>query len=167
MKPWLANVHLIASIGGGFTGAVTSTAPLFQQGFSLGLLIIVAIACSIYVYGIFAGLRLVADRSETLHLKIFYSLQVPVFYSPLFSYFVAAGAYVTLGISGLSLNFNFAFGSVWFLSLLNGQPLGLGVNFVALLLLVLLFKEPLLEPYSQKQEVGATSPEREKLSASE
>ncbi len=152
MKPWLKNIHLVFSIGGGFAGAVTVFIPISQQGYSPGLGVIVFIALVFYIYGIFAGLRFAADTDDRVHLKVFYCLQIPVILSSLFSYQLVAGAHLTLGISGFALNAKFSLGSVWFLSCFIGQSFAVGINVVALALLLSLGRE------KSPQEIGDAEP---------
>lgn len=139
---------MIFSLGGGFAGVVTVYTSFSQQDYSEDPGFIVFIALAFYVYAIFAGLKFAADADDRAHLKVFYCLQIPVIFSHYFSYQLVAGAHLTIGILDFMLNAKSSLGSTWFLSCFNGQSFAVGINVIALALLLSLGREKRL------QEVG-------------
>lgn len=133
MNPWLRRLHLVLTIGGGFVGVAatlqtTLTTPspnpiyyAMMAGFGL-----------LYGYGMFVGLRLVERPAETLHLLVYYCLQVPWISSPLIAYRFTSGFHLSGGIIDGRLSTLFRLGSDWQFSFLLDAPWGIGVNGFAL-----------------------------------
>lgn len=141
MKPWQKNVHLIASIGGGFAGFLTTFIPFGQQPFSVGLLLLVLLFMSLFGYGIYAGLKFAANTVDDRSLLIFYALQIPWLTSPVLSYQLASVGQITFGFRGFSIHAQYYLGSNWFCSVFQPNTFGLGVNFLALGLFIFLLGE--------------------------
>lgn len=143
----MRKIYLILTIGGGFTGfALTFQAFFTAEQVNLVYYVIVATFVALYGYGMFAGLRL-ADRPEDKkHLVIFYWLQVPWISSPVISYRFTSGFNLSGAILDFKLTGFFRLGSDWQFSLLQAAPWGIGVNFFALVIAILLTKQLLLSP---------------------
>lgn len=139
----MRKIHLILTIGGGFAGLAGTLPVLFAAKDANPIFYALNAAfMALYGYGLFAGLRL-ADRPEDKkHLLIFYWLQVPWISSSLITFRFASGLDLSGGLIGFQLKGVFYLGSNWQFSLLQiDAPWGIGVNALALLMVILLRRE--------------------------
>ena len=101
-------------------------------------------ALFVLVYGfiIVSGLLFVQDARKTRPLMVALAIQIPWLSTPVLVYRLAAGLHLTVGFIGtsgnLSLTSKFLLGSTWEFALGRDDNVGLGVNLVALLLVMLL-----------------------------
>jgi hypothetical protein len=92
----------------------------------------------LYAYGTYAGLRFAEDEKNKKSLIIFYWLQVPWISSPIISYRFTAGFHASGSLIGNELSGFFRLGSDWNFSLLQPVQWGIGVNFFALVMVIVL-----------------------------
>ncbi|MGM9480571.1 hypothetical protein ACS5PN_05190 [Roseateles sp. NT4] len=143
MKRWLKFALLLNAIGGGFAGFV-ALLPLWVNtpGGPLGYLLLLGMG-GLFVLGIYSGWRLSQDERDGVPwVKSYLFLQLPYVSSPLvgyelfsafafrFSFGIVDGGVVTMTTSPF-------LGSVAWVSFSQGAPYGLGVNLVALILIIL------------------------------
>src|ERR1035441_497813 len=97
MNRWLKRLLLVASIGGGFTGAIIAS---MQERRTLFDYSVDGVFILAFLYGIWAGLKLVEDEREgVIRLFWFYVIQIPIVISPIVSYRFGCGAEVSAIIS--------------------------------------------------------------------
>lgn len=159
MKPLMRQLHLVLTIGGGFTGIVLTVAAVFNTKESNPLFYAMMLAfIGLYSFGVYAGLQFADDReSKDLDLLIaYYWLQVPWLSSPVLSYRFASGFQVSGGWSGNQPFGGFRLGSEWQFSLAKAAPWGIGLNVFALVMVVLLMRRQAVPP---PMPAGASVPE--------
>src|SRR6266480_2140513 len=132
MNIWFRRSLVVLTVGGGFFGAVISTDTLFAAkntpvfGYAM-----IALVIALYIYGIFAGLRLSEDANHYGHVLFFYALQVPFFSSPILVYRFACGFHATIWVIGFSIGWAFRLGSDFQFTILQPNSWGCGVNLFA------------------------------------
>ena len=136
MSPWLKRLHLVATIGGGYTGIVVALIPLSSahQGSAAGQLATL-ICLAVFVYGLIVGIRLAEGRPSRTLLLCFYGIQIPRLSSPLIVFGISAGADLNVGFLGDRLYFNWQIGANFNLSHVSAAPIGLGFNVLAIALM--------------------------------
>ncbi len=133
MNTWIKRIHLVFTIGGGFTGFVVSlTALPSALGQKVAAVVLVSTCAAFYVYAIVLGVRMAEGRASRSHLLWFYGLQLLVVSSPLIAYQLSSGAHFNLGFIGSSFNWNAQLGANYSVTLLQNAPWGIGVNLIAL-----------------------------------
>jgi hypothetical protein len=142
MKSWLRKAYIILTVGGSFTGTVL-TLQVFMSSKEAIPMVYAMYACFIglYAYGIWAGLRFSENEEDKKHLIIFYWLQVPWVSSPIIGYRFAAGFHISGACIGDKLSGFFRLGSDWQFNLLQSIPWGIGLNFFALVMVLILMKK--------------------------
>jgi hypothetical protein len=125
-------------IGGGFIGIA-----LTAQSFSQADRVIVFIALLAFVclnsYGIFLGVRLSEGLAPLRHLRFYFMLQIPFISSPIIVYQFATGFQITIAIIQSALTCGWHLGSEGQLAISSPAPWGIGINVVALAIVVLLY----------------------------
>jgi hypothetical protein len=171
MKTWLRLTLITMTVGGGFLGVVVITPRLFtwgNDGFQLSFAIFL-VFLGLYVFVVASGLVFVADPRKTQLLVWALAMQIPWVSSPLLIYRMAAGAYVTVTAGQTEDSGRIGFHLFWTLGsnfqcylLKQAAPWSLGVNFVALALLILLVRSrereasagPLAAPTSESEAIA-------------
>jgi hypothetical protein len=132
MNVWFRRFLVVLTVGGGFLGVVISTDTLFAAkntpGFGYAM---IALFIALYIYGIFAGIRLSENASHYGHVLFFYALQVPFISSPILLYRFACGFHATIWVVGFSVGWMFRLGSDCQLAILQQNSWGGGVNLFA------------------------------------
>jgi len=132
MNIWFRRFLVILTIGGGFLGVVVLADTLFAApNTPVFAYAIFAVLIALYIYGIFAGIRLSEDANHYGHVLVFYALQVPFFSSPILVYRFACGFHATIWMVGFSIGWMFRLGSDFQLTILQPNSWGGGVNLFA------------------------------------
>lgn len=140
MNPLLRRLNIILTIGGGFLGIAFTLQAFFSAKESNPVFYAMLTAfVALYAYGIFAGFRLI-EKEETKHLIVFYWLQVPWFSSPLLTYHLASGFFLSVSLIDWRFNAAFRLGSDWRFSLFQSDPWGVGINLFALAMVIILHR---------------------------
>ena len=139
MNIWFRRFLVVLTIGGGFLGVVILVDTLFTaQNTPVLVYAIFAFLIALYIYGIFAGIRLSEDANRYGYVLFFYALQVPFLSSPILVYRFACGFHATIWVIGFSIGWMFRLGSDCQLTILQPNSWGGGVNlFAAAILLAL------------------------------
>lgn len=139
MNPWFRRFLVILTVGGGFLGAaVVAAAVVGRKNTSALEYAMYGFTILLYVYGIFAGVRLTENPTRYRHLIIFHALQIPFISSPGFTYRFACGLHVTIGMVASKFVWAYRLGSDWQMSILQPRAWGIGVNLVAAVIFVAL-----------------------------
>ncbi len=133
----------VLSIGGGFLGVAIGLSKFaVVSGFFNYIFILVFVG--FYIFGIVSGVLLIeSDSYQAIKWSsLYWLIQVPIVMSPLLGYQFASGLILnvwlaTAGGSGWYFSLGSAFGYSMFESF---QPWSIGVNIVALLVTVYLYK---------------------------
>ena len=133
MRQWQRRVLGILALGGSFTGLAVGLAALIAPGGTLAKVLVLPFL-ALYVWGIVCGLRLIEGRDDVLRQNLyFWLMQIPFLMSPIAGYSFASGASLHLKYQPSSAEWDFfaRIGSQFEYSLLQGKPLIVGVNLVA------------------------------------
>jgi hypothetical protein len=145
MNAWFRRLLLILTIGGGFVGLVL-TISFFPQANKVIAYIMLLAFVGLYGYGIFVGLKL-SEGSATLgHLRLYFGIQIPFISSPVIAYQFCSGLQVTVAIGQPGFSWGCRLGSEWKLAILSSAPWGIGINFVALAIVLLLYSRLAVVP---------------------
>lgn len=148
MKTWLRLLLVLISVGGGFAGvAVMAGAFVTVTGATRWIAVVGGL---LYAFIAASGLIFVHDSRRTGPLLVGMALQVPWVSSPVFVYQLFAGCGVGVGIVAdnigtpslwIRINTETTYiGSMAELRLFESAPWRLGVNLVALVLLILVWR---------------------------
>jgi hypothetical protein len=166
MNAWFRRLLLILTIGGGFVGLVLTT-QFFSQANKVIAYIMLLAFVALYGYGILVGLKLSEGPTPLRHLRAYFILQIPLISSPLVAYRFCSGLQATVAMIPPSVGFDFRFGSEWHFAISSSDPWGVGVNLVALAIVVLLYSRlavPAEEPLSRpNQSLERTADRRDNL----
>jgi len=138
MNVWFCRLLLILTIGGGFLG-VAITTQFFPQANKVIIYIMLLAFVGLYGYGIFVGLKLSEGSVPLRHLRLYFGLQIPFISSRVIAYRFCSGLQTTISIIQPGLRWDCRFGSEWQFSILSSAPWGVGINFVALAIVCLLY----------------------------
>lgn len=141
MPSWLKTLLLISSLGGGFAGFSIALMHLLKPNPVLGYIMIM-LFIALYALGVFAGLRLAkrVDHTALEALKLYWTLQIPIFMSPIAGYQAGSGLVVNIWYSTKQgFEASFAVGSNFVYSLFQSfQPWAIGINLFAFIMLIFL-----------------------------
>ena len=141
MKPWLRLTLVTVTIGGGFTGiAITLQSLLSAQGQPTINYALISGFLALFAFVTVSGVVFVHDPNRIRLLILALALQIPWVSSPLIAYKFAAGFQVCAALIGGQFAGGFRLGSDFQINLFQRLPWGLGINFFALSLLVLLVR---------------------------
>jgi hypothetical protein len=138
----------IAALGGGAVGATLIWAMFFTET-PLVSKIIMALFLPMYVWGIWCGVQLLEQHSSAIRNNFwFWLIQIPILQSPLLGYTFSAGLFggVWLQFAPAKINFLGWMGSRFELSINQPKPVAIGVNVVALLISVALWRQLRSQP---------------------
>jgi hypothetical protein len=94
-----------------------------------------AVAASLFIFGAYAGVLALRRAHGWLRTTtVFWALQIPVLSSPVVSYSLASGGFVSVWLQlypSLLLGNNFSLGSTWMVSVFGKAPFVVGANLVA------------------------------------
>lgn len=149
MKTWLRLTLVTATVGGGFTLFTLSLGMLLQIGQSrqtAAVLIWIMIACCIFIT--VSGLVFVYDPRRIRLVQVALALQIPYISCPLLVYklICGAGAYTVVCLPPVDdlavvfghIGIKFQLGGFWSLAYWEEHPFGIGVNWVAVFLFLML-----------------------------
>lgn len=146
MNTWLRFVVILMTVGGGFSGFVANLQFLFESShLEPGTFFLSFVALGLYGFVILSGLIFVQDSKRLSPLVAAFVLQIPSISAPAIVYRFTAGldAIVAVAVKGplaFNLGFDLRLGARWQLSLSQQGPWSVGVNVVALFLVILLCK---------------------------
>jgi hypothetical protein len=138
MSVWFRRLILILTIGGGFVGIVAVTIRIFAHSNHFTTYVVLLVVGALYGYGILIGLKLSERAVPLRHLRVYFSLQIPVVSSPLVVYQFCSGLQATVVILP-GLGWQWRLGSEWHVAILSRASWGCGVNFVAAIIVLLLY----------------------------
>jgi len=141
MKPWLRLTLVTVTIGGGFTGvAITLQSLVSAQGQPPVYYVLMLAFFALYAFVTISGVVFVHDPSRIRLLIAAIALQIPWVSSPLIAYKFAAGFQICAALIGGRFAGGFRLGSDFQINFFQQLPWGIGINFFALALLVLLVR---------------------------
>ena len=149
VKPWLRLVLVTMTVGGGFSGfAFTFAQIVDNRGPNLRQLLVQTVFFLLFGFVTASGLMFVYDPRRTRLLTAALAVQIPWFSTPLivckffagFDFVLMAGSPKSPALLGIGFNFEMFMGSSYQFALLTEEPWRMGLNFVPLVLLILLFK---------------------------
>lgn len=138
MNIWLRRLLSILLIGGGFAGAALITDFIFLPMKAIARAVLLGFVC-VYCYAIFIGLRLNEGTVPLRYLRVYFAFQIPFVSSPLITYRFSSGLHVTLALIESQLTLSCRLGSEFQCGIGSAAPWGLGVNFIGLAMLFLLY----------------------------
>jgi hypothetical protein len=169
MNKWLKIVLLLFQIGGGLLGIVLVGRVFLGGSMSAVEVIIYTAFAIVFGFGILAGVVLISKPGLGLKLSlIFQSIQIPIIITPVVSYILYTGGFLSVYRSETGWGADFAFlGSRFYFYLYRGEPWCVGVNIVALALFVVLVREIWFKEASMKISKSESSniPDQPLLSA--
>jgi hypothetical protein len=168
MKTWLRLIIITMTVGGGFSGFMTTSQFLFhhpEKSEPLGILL-AACFCALNVFAIVSGLLFANNPRRTRPLIAVLAISIPCIVSPFINYNFATGASIVLsagtadGPSGFNLHAAWGMGSSFEFSLMKAHRWSIGVNVFALAILVLLLRSirppaPIIQPSSSVEPAPA------------
>lgn len=134
MKRWQRRTLGVLATGGGAIGIAISMMQVAQIGWSFSLLFL-AMGMALYAWGMACGVALLESQPRAEHANFwFWLVQVPIFTSPIATYFFSAGAVFLVKVDfwPLGIHWNAFLGSQFSLQVGMAQPYGFGINFLAL-----------------------------------
>jgi hypothetical protein len=161
MNKWARRVLLLFEIGGGFAGLAVIAESFATVEVTAATVILNSIFGGVFLLGIIAGLALVEKPAVGLRLSLIYqALQIPMFISPAITYVLISGFMVSVFCEGAHGYFmfggNFNFGSQFQFWLFQDVGWRIGINIVAVALLVAVVRAMRRQPESR---VGQPIPE--------
>jgi hypothetical protein len=129
-----------------FSLGVAVTTQSFPQINKVIIYIMLLAFAGLYGYGIFVGLKLSEGSAPLRHLRLYFGLQIPLISSPVIVYRFCSGLQTTIAMIQPGLRWDFRLGSEWQFSILSSAPWGVGINFVALAIVCLLYSRLALVP---------------------
>jgi hypothetical protein len=140
MHQWLRRFHVIATVGGGFTGAALGLATLVGNWSQLNALAILLVfgLFSLCAWAITVGLRLSEGTDVHRELRLFYILQVPNFTTPVLSFHAGFGLMLYVGALPNGRNIQAQLGADWNGSILHDSGWFLAINIIPMIMLWLL-----------------------------
>ena len=149
MKTWLRLILVVFTVGGGFTLITGATDVLFRTNpMSLTAVMLLGFMMASGAFIMASGLVLVRDPRCTRLAQIALALQIPWVSSPLFAFrlFCGVGLYAVVGLEppedvvrvGDHFGWRFQLGAYSSVGFWENHPWSLGINLVALFLLVAL-----------------------------
>ncbi len=141
MKEWLRLTLVTMTIGGGFTGvAITLQAMVTGREQSPLGYVLMSMFLALFAFVTVSGIVFVHNPNRTSLLVVALVLQVPWVSSPIFAYKFAAGFQICGAVMGGNFAGGFRLGSDFQINFFQQLPWGIGINFFALALLVLLIR---------------------------
>jgi hypothetical protein len=151
MKAWLRMALVTTTVGGGFTGVLLNSAAIrssfHAQTYIESTAMVLFLILSIFVT--VAGLMFVQHPHQTWPLLIALGIQIPRISSPFLVYAFSTGFQFALAViatatenggPAVTLRYTDYFGTTGTFDMFHQHPLGLGINFWALAMFVLLWR---------------------------
>lgn len=149
MKLWLRVILILASVGGGFTGAVMTLDIFLHSAHGVVNHIFVTVFLALFIFVTASGVLFSLDYRRARLLLISLAIQIPWISTPVIVYKFATGIYAALtlgnvaGTGRIGIRFwtEMRLGSTFRFSWWSDvNPWGIGINWVALLLFLLLWR---------------------------
>ena len=146
MKTWLRLTIITMTVGGGFSGVALTSQVLVHSTVLWPNNLVIATFLALYAFVLVSGLLFVQNPKNSRLIIVALAIQVPCLLSPKVVYRFASGGSIVLGIgtaqgtSGVKLDADAGFGSNFAFELLKDRRWSLGVNMVALAILVVLLR---------------------------
>ena len=133
MRTWERRLFGIAALGGSYVGLALGFALLLSGMAGLAKLLVLPFM-GLYLWGVWCGLRMIEVGEGALRMnRWFWLLQVPMFTTPWLGYRFGTGLLGWFALKApMEVQAQARFGSEFEYSLLEGKPLMLGINVVAL-----------------------------------
>jgi hypothetical protein len=145
MRSWLRRLFIVLTIGGGFVGLLLGVPTLLHAARTDSHYFIeAAVFGPLYAYAIYLGLRLCDGRTPIWGLVGYFALQIPWIDCPGFSYRFYTGALLGLVLSDDGYRWAAAIGWLQQFRIASAAPVMVGVNIVALLLVLVLITPHLI-----------------------
>lgn len=138
MNIWLRRLLVVLLVGGGFAGVALIPDFVFQPMKPIARLVLLGFVC-VYCYAVFIGLKLSEGTACLKCLRLYFAFQIPFVSSPIITYRFGSGLQITLAIIESGLTLGCRLGSEFQLAVSSSAPWGIGVNFVGLAILFLLY----------------------------
>jgi hypothetical protein len=140
MHPWVTRLHVIATVGGGFTGLAVTLAKLMGGWPQLKVAAVLVFSAfgAFFVWSIYVGLRLSEGGNVIRELRIFYVAQILHFTTPALSFHVGLGLMLYVGALPSGQNVLATVGAYWNTGIFQGEGWFLAVNIVPLIMLWLM-----------------------------
>ena len=139
MKRWFRWILILLTVGGGFTGLVTTVQAMSQPEVT-GLIyfLIYGAFVILYLFTVLSGLLFADNPRCTIPAVVALALQIPWVSSPILAYSFSAGFRLSVVLSGAGISFGYRFGSDWQFFLFRDRPWAIGANIFSLVVLILL-----------------------------
>lgn len=154
MNVALRRVLGILDLGGSFLGLALGLTSVLQQK-TVVVVIFEIPFLLLYCWGVWCGVQMLENGPRAVRMNMgFWAIQIPYFMSPIVGYLFTSGAFLLVTYApGTSVtSFAARIGSQFQVSLLQGQPLQIGVNFLALAICIVLLVN------RRRSAKGATEP---------
>ena len=139
MSNWLRLTLITMTVGGGFAGVALTAQVLFSEQVSGPVLMGMCLVFTLlYLFVLISGLVFVQNPRRVMPTVVALALQIPVISSPLVAYRFGAGLHGGAGLGELGPFGWLRLGCDWQLNLLQPLPWGVGINLVAVLMLIVL-----------------------------
>ena len=139
MSAWLRLTLVTMTIGGGFTGAVTTSQVLLSpQTTSPAFVAVGVVFLALHVFVLVSGLLFVQNSARVMPLVVALAIQIPYLSSPVVLYRFADGLCGGVGVAESGLFGWWRLGTDWYFGLLRPLPWGIGINLVPVAMLAAL-----------------------------
>jgi hypothetical protein len=155
MNVWFRRLLLILTIGGGFIG-IALTVQFFAQADKVIAYAMLLAFLGLYGYGIFVGLKLTEGPPPLKYLRLYFGLQIPFISSPIVAYQFCSGLQLTVAIMQSNIRWGCRLGADGQFAIMSSAPWGIGINFVALAILVLLYSRLAAAPEEPQRNSAAS-----------
>lgn len=142
MSDWIRRTLGMLALGGGFAG-LTAYAPALFTDISAGSKILMMLLMPLCAWGVWCGVQMIERHPNAIRNNLrFWIVQVPILYSSVLSYLFSTGliAGVWVQFSPLKINFLILGGFHSDVVLNEGGPLAIGLNVLALLICMKLWR---------------------------
>ena len=138
MNVWFRRLLLVLTIGGGFLGIAVTIQFFAQTDKVVGYIMLLAFI-GLYAYGVLVGLKLSEGPPPLKHLRLYFGVQIPFISSPVVVYRFCSGLQATVAIAQSGLTWDCRLGTEWQFAIFSSAVWGCGINFVALVIVSLLY----------------------------
>jgi hypothetical protein len=139
MNTWLRLALITMTVGGGFTGVALTSQFLFSpQANAVALRIICILFLLLHLFVLASGILFVQNPLRVTPLVVALAMQVPYLSSPVITYRFGDGLFGGVGIAETGVFGWIRLGSDWQFYLMRPLPWGIGINLVAVAMLVAL-----------------------------
>ena len=141
MNKGIKRVLLVSELGGGFLGLCLILQMFFMPELTAGSAIVYIVFAGIFLFGTIAGILIAENHRKAIFLSLIYQgMQVLQISSPTVIYYLHSGFHITLFLERNRFGANFRLGTDFAFYLFTQRPYGFGINIVALLFFIYLWK---------------------------